>query len=84
MEESLSTVKLRELAKQFLLDEFAAIWDIDASQLSEWLAEHSPAYATLTEEDEVDQILDDFTMQVDSMVRQAIDDFRIADEVEKA
>ncbi len=72
-----------DLAKKYMLQEFAAIWDVDSGVLSEWLAENDPSYAALTDEDEIDLRLDEFTMALDGHVRQALDDFRIADEVEK-
>lgn len=70
---------LNRLAREFVLEEFAAIWEVDSGVLSEWMAEKSHIYAALTDEEEIDQVLDAFTQEVDSLVRVAIADFKAAD-----
>ncbi len=69
------------LAKQYLLREFASEWEIESPKLTEWLAEQNADFARVTDEDEVDQILDDFIHKLDWYVRVAIGDFRSNEEL---
>lgn len=73
-----------DLAKKFLMKEFAAIYDIDSGRLSEWLAENEHTYANLTDEDEIERAIASFRRELDRLVRMAIADFDAMEELTAA
>ncbi len=59
MDATISTTT-RDLARKYLLEQFATVWEVDAQLLSEWLAENDSHYANLSDEEGVDTALEEF------------------------
>jgi hypothetical protein len=65
---------LTQIARQFVRDEFSSVWDVDGGILSEYLADRHTPYAELTadNEDGMEAMLDEFTEEVENVVRAAL------------
>ncbi len=61
---------LPELARVFARDQFHAVWDVDYTATSEWLADTVPAYRNGTEE-EAEEIFDKFIQALIGVVGEA-------------
>ena len=72
---------MHEHARHYLASEFGSTWTIDGAKLSEWLAQNNFIFAGLTDEDEIEQAINEFRKELDRVVRQAIQDYQWAEEV---